>query len=378
MAFDAAPLAPPRTGIGNVTNELTRRLAADPELELSAYCLGIRGRERAFAELPPRVAALQRPLPARPIRRVWLHTGLPRFEQVYGDFDLIHGTNFVAPPSATIPVLVTVHDMVSALHPEVVEPSSRLFPALIGAAIDRGAWVQVASHTVASEVIEAYDIEPDRVAVIYNGVTPVDEADPADGQRSAGFDRYVLAMGTIEPRKRLPDLVAAFDRMAGDHPGLGLIIAGADGWGTEALEMAVEASAHRSRIRRLGWVDDPAALMRGATVLAFSSLYEGFGLPPLEAMTAGVAVVATRAGAVPEICGDAAELVPVGDIDGLANALHRVINDADLRADLVRRGFDRSAQFSWADAASEHARLYKSITGQHRRTEHPGSQSGLT
>lgn len=360
VAFDASPLTPPRTGIGNVTHELVTRLARDPQLDLSAYCLGLRGRARAFAELPPGVSALERALPARPTRRAWLHTGVPRFEQVFGSYDLVHGTNFVAPPSKH-PVLVTVHDMVSALHPEVVEPTSRLFPALIGAAIDRGAWVQVASHTVAAEVSAAYPIADERIAVIYNGVTPVAPADPGTGRKAAGFDNYVLAVGTIEPRKRLPDLVAAFDQIASRHDGLGLVIAGADGWGSQALETAIDSADHKARIRRLGWVESPAALMRGATVLAFPSLYEGFGLPPLEAMTAGVPVVATQAGALPEICGDAATLVPVAEVEELAAALDRVISDPDHRADLSRRGFERSASFSWDASAAEHAKLYKQL-----------------
>lgn len=362
IAFDAAPLAPPRTGIGNVTFELISRLARKPALNLSGYCLGIRGRDRAFAALPDGVAALHRPVPARPMRRLWLHTGRPTFERTHGRFDLVHGTNFVVPPTGSTPALVTAHDMVSALHPEVVEPSSRLFPQLIGNAIERGAHVQVAAHSVATEVSEAYGIGLDRITVIYNGVTPVGPADPAEGRRLSGFDRYILAVGTVEPRKRFGDLVAAFDRIAAAVPDLGLVIAGADGWGTEALDAAIDRATSRDRIRRLGWVDNPAALMRGATALAFPSLYEGFGLPPLEAMSANVPVVATRAGAVPEICGDAVRLVPVGDIDELAGELEAVVLDDDLRADLIEKGRHHVQRFDWDVAAAEHADLYRMLT----------------
>lgn len=361
VAFDCAPLSPPRTGIGNVTHELVSRLAQNPALELSAWCLGLRRRKPAFAALPDGVAALRRPLPARPTRQAWLRTGHPTFERVHGGFDVVHGTNYVVPPTSDTPALVTVHDMVTVLHPEVVQPSSRLFPELVRQSIARGAWVQVASHTVADEVRAEWDIDPDRVVVIKNGVTPVPAADPATGRRIAGADRYLLALGTVEPRKRLPDLVAAFDRIAGDAEHLTLVIAGADGWGSDALDAAIDSARHQHRIRRIGWVDDPAALLRGATALVFCPLYEGFGLPPLEAMTADVPVVATRAGAVPEICGEAALLVDVGDLDGLAEAMHRLVHDRDLAAELVAAGRSRVGQFDWDVAADDHAKLYERI-----------------
>lgn len=363
VAFDCAPLAPPRTGIGNVTYELISRLATDDRLTLSGWCLGLRHRDAAFAALPHGVTTLRRPVPARPTRQAWLRAGAPSFERLHGPADVVHGTNYVVPPTSNAAALVTVHDMVTALHPEVVQASSRLFPALVGAAIERGAWVQVASNTVADEVLDAWPAAHGRLTVIPNGVTPVPPADLAAGHALAGATDYILALGTVEPRKRLPDLVAAFDRIAGDHPKLLLVIAGGTGWGGDALAAAIDASPNADRIRRIGWVDNPAALLRGATVLAFCPLYEGFGLPPLEAMTAGVPVVATRAGAVPEMCGDAALLVDVGDVDALAGAISRVAADEALAAELVAAGTSRVAAFDWDVAADEHAKLYRHLAG---------------
>ncbi|HEX2064563.1 MAG TPA: glycosyltransferase, partial [Acidimicrobiales bacterium] len=147
------------------------------------------------------------------------------------------------------------------------------------------------------------------------------------GRRLAGADRYILALGTVEPRKDLPALVRSFDLVASRDAGAHLVVAGPDGWGLEAFGAAVAAARHRSRIRRLGYVSGPekAALLAGASVFAFPSIYEGFGLPALEAMAAAVPVVATAGGALPEVLGDGAVLVPVGDVEAMATAMRGLL-----------------------------------------------------
>src|SRR5690606_24040703 len=161
-------------------------------------------------------------------------------------------------------------------------------------------------------VVEVYGASPDRVVAVPLGVDPPEHASPADGHRLAGGDRYVLALGTVEPRKDLPLLVEAFDLLAVDDPDLRLVHAGPDGWGADAFTECIDRSPRRDRIVRLGWVDDAArsALLHGAAVLAYPSRYEGFGLPPLGAMSVGTPVVATAVGSLPEVLGDAAILVP--------------------------------------------------------------------
>jgi len=172
---------------------------------------------------------------------------------------------------------------------------------------------------------------------------------------------YVLALGAVEPRKDLPTLVEAFAEIASTHQDLELVVAGPDGWGTPAFAAAVASSGVARRVVRLGYLEQGhrQSLLREASVLAYPSLYEGFGFPPLEAMAAGVPVVATRAGAVPEVVGDAAELVVPGDAAALAGALARVIDDGDLRARLVEAGRVRVASFTWASSVALMMDLYE-------------------
>jgi len=157
--------------------------------------------------------------------------------------------------------------------------------------------------------------------------------------------------------------VMAFDALAGDRRDLALVLAGADGWGAAALDEAMAASPFSSRIVRHGWVPGPArsGLLRGAAVLAYPSLYEGFGFPPLEAMAAGVPVVATRVGALPEVLGDAAAFVPPGDTGALAGALAAVLDSPERAGALVASGRRRAGEFSWDRCADGLAAIYRDV-----------------
>ncbi len=366
VAIDATPLLDRQTGIGRFVAESVRRLAHRSDTVVTAYGYPIRSRHRMRTVVPPGVRLARLPMAGRPMRAVWRRTGLPPIEVWTGRVDVVHGPNFVVPPALPgTPEVVTVHDLTVVRFPELCNADTLQFPAMIRRAVDRGAWVHTVSRFVADEVIDELGVAPDRVVVIPNGVDPTVVGDPAAGRAMAGAARYVLALGTVEPRKDLPSLVRAFDLLAADDPDLALAIVGPDGWGAEQLAAAIGASPHRSRIRRIGWVSDEhrGDLLRGASALAYPSLYEGFGLPPLEAMAAGVPVVTTRAGAVPEVVGDAALLVDVGEVDALADALRQVLIDPALADELRRRGRDRVARYPWDRTAAQLAGLYHRLAG---------------
>jgi glycosyltransferase involved in cell wall biosynthesis len=361
VAYDATSLLGPRTGVGIMASRVLEGLATTPDVRVRAFACTWRGRHVLTTAVPPGVDVVERPVPARPAHLAWRRTGWPPVEWITGRVDVVHGPNFVVPPARHAGRVVTVHDLTALHHPEMCTPHSRTYPAHLRRALATGAYVHTVSDFVRAEVLAAYGADPARVVTVPNGVDPIPDADPADGRRAAGGHDYVLALGTIEPRKDHPGLLRAFDALAADHPELRLVVAGPDGWGVAAFDAALAAMHHRDRVVRIGMVGDVerAALLRGARLLVFPSRYEGFGLPPLEAMGAGTPVVATRAGAVPEVCADAAELVDVGDEEALHAAMARVLTDDARRAALVRLGTERAARFTWPAQVSGLVSLYR-------------------
>jgi glycosyltransferase involved in cell wall biosynthesis len=358
LAVDLTSQLLPLTGVGVVVREIVDRLAERGDVALTGYAVTWRGRGRLADVVPPGTAVVERPMAARPLHRLWRRADHPLIDHWIGRHDVVWGPNFVGPPTRAASV-ITVHDLTPLRFPELANEFTLSYPDLIRRALRRGVWVHTPSEFVRAEVVEQLGADPDRVVAIHHGVRATPSGDPARGRALAGGDRYVLAVGTVEPRKDLPTLVRAFDLLAADDHTLRLVIAGGDGWGAEALTAVVAASPHRDRIVRLGWVDDDdrGALLAAAAAYAFPSVYEGFGLPPIEAMGAGVPVVTTRAGSLPEVCRDGAELVAVGDAGELAAALGRVIDDGTHRSALVERGREVAAGYDWDVTAEQFAAL---------------------
>lgn len=359
VAFDATPLIGARTGIGTAVGGWLTELSGRRDLHLRAYGLTLAGWRSLPGQLPAGVGRVSTPLPAGIAQRVWARHDAAPAEWWAGPVQVVHGTNFVVPPARRAARVVTVWDLTCVRYPQLCPPAALRYPGLVARAVAGGATVHVPSHAVADEVAEHFRVAPERLVVVAPGVAKT-VTRPASGP---GKPPYVLALGTVEPRKDLPTLVRAFDDLAARHPDLVLKIAGPAGWGEDAVRRAIEAATHRRRIERLGWLADPAAVMAGATVFAYPSLYEGFGFPPLEAMAAGVPVVATAAGSVPEVVGDAAVLVPVGDADALAAGLERALADGAERDRLVAAGAARVAEFSWKRAGDGLAGLYHRLAG---------------
>jgi glycosyltransferase involved in cell wall biosynthesis len=363
VAVDAAPLLGQRTGVGHVSAGIVAGLATRDDVEVEAYVVTRRGRRDLGGVLPAGARPATSWIPARAVHHLWERWAWPTIERWTGPVDVVHATNFVAPP-ARAPVVVSVYDLAFARFPELCRPETARLEPLLRRALDRGATVHTVSDHVAEEVREHFGVAAERVVRIYTGIASNPNGDAMAGRRLARSDRYVLALGTVEPRKNLPTLVRAFDRMAERVPDVDLVVAGPDGWGVDAYRAAVDAARHADRIRRLGYVSDErrADLLAGAAALAYPSLYEGFGHPPLEAMAAGVPVVTARAGSLPEAVGDAALLVDPHDDGELTHALERVLSDDDLRADLVERGRRRAAVFTWPPAIDELVGLYRKLS----------------
>lgn len=363
VAVDATSLYDIRSGVGRFTEEVLRGIGLRADIDALAYAVTFRGAGELADLVPPGVRpAPRRRMAALPLRQAWSRSDHPLIERWTGTIDLVHGANFVVPPTRGAAV-VTIHDLTYVHFPEMCTADVLQYPGLVTRALRRGAVVHTVSEYVRDEVIDHYRLPAERVVAVPNGITATSPGEPVRGHRLAGGDRYLLAVGTIEPRKDYPGLVRAFDQVAATDPGVRLVIAGADGWGADALTAAIADAHHRDRIVRLGWIDDAkrADLLAGAAALVLASRYEGFGLTAGEAMAAGVPVVATAVGAIPEVVGDAARLVPPADADALAGALADVLADDRLRADMAAAGQARSATFTWARTVDGLVALWRSV-----------------
>lgn len=374
VALDATPLLGTRTGVATFCLGALSGLGARPDLSVRAYAVSWRRRGGIVGQLPEGVEPVGRPMPARPLHAAWARIDLPPAEWLLGPMDVVHGTNFVVPPTRRAARVVTVHDLTALRFPQMCEPASLAFPAQVRRAVAGGAWVHTPSEWVAAEVVELLGVDPGRVRAVHHGAGGLGwarvggTAGQIPEEFGPGVGRYLLALGTVEPRKDLVSLVAAFDQVAGERPELGLVIAGSDGWGAAGLDDAVAASAFRGRVRRLGYVNQARRdqLLAGAAVFVYPSVYEGFGLPPLEAMSRGTPVVATKAGALVEVLGDGADLVGVGEPVELAGAVARLLDDPSAAARLVERGRRRAAEFSWERCSDGLVGLYRDALAERR------------
>lgn len=367
VAIDVTPLLGARTGIGSAVAEVVRALSAlDDAPGLIPYTLSFRARQhRADAPTETRFV----PIPARILLKSWTRSEMPRIDRWIKPAQVLHATNYLTPPSH-LPTLVSVYDCSFVRYPELCTPEVRAFEPVVRRAIKRGATVHTGSEFVADEIEELFGgglRATGRLEVVPLGVPALATASvmESDLARTLGDASFILAIGTLEPRKNYPHLVHAFGLLAADHPDLHLVIAGHDGPARPAVDAAIERLPARERRRVVlpGGVSDATkrSLLERARVLAYPSIYEGFGFPVLEAMAAGVPVVAARAGSIPEVAGDAAVLVEPTDEQQLAAAIGRLLTDDDARAALVNRGRAQIVQFSWERTARALAALYRRL-----------------
>ena len=361
VAVDATPLLGPRTGIGRYVEHLLGGLAGRANLAVTAAAFTWRGFDGLRDEVPAGVAVAGRRAPARGLQAAWARWGFPPAEWLAGPADVLHGTNFVLPPTRRAAGVVTVHDLAYLHSPGVVGAASLRYRSLVPRGLARAALALTPSAAVAAELREAYGLPADRVRVTPLGVEPAWAAVPRPSPESLtarGLPAdYLLAVGTLEPRKGLDVLLAAYAAVLAEEPDAPpLVLVGPAGWGPALDTARVPAD----RLRLPGYLPEAElrAVVAGARLLAFPSRYEGFGLPPLEAMAAGVPVVASDLPAVREVTGGLVRLAPVGDVDALAGALL-----AELRAptppERLAAARERALGHTWARCAELTAAAYR-------------------
>jgi glycosyltransferase involved in cell wall biosynthesis len=325
VALDVTPLALTRAGTARYVRGLGGELDRRDDVEVLRVGYGRTGR----------AATLVRDT-------AWYLAGLPR-DAARAGAAVLHCTTFRAPLRSRLPVVVTVHDLALLRQPELFTPWVRLYGATLLRRVVRAAARLIAvSEFTAREVTELCGVPAERVRVVPNGA-----GEPFAPEGPAAGGDYVLAVATLEPRKNLPRLAEATRRL-----GLELRVVGARGWG--GVEVGGDG------VRWLGEPDDDevARLYRGALCVAYPSLYEGFGLPVLEALRCGAPVVTSAGTAMEEVADGAAELVDPRDVAAIAAGIERAIARRD---ELAARGPERAAAFTWAAAAEETVAVYREL-----------------
>ncbi|HEV7215844.1 MAG TPA: glycosyltransferase family 1 protein [Chloroflexota bacterium] len=306
------------------------------------------------------------PTPNEYARALWEQTIVPARVAALG-IDVYHSPNYILPTALTCPSVVTIHD-VAYLQPRLHRAKSHLYLTVLTALALRRATIVVAVSEHTRRAVERhYPRVRGRIEVIAEGVDPA--LQPPIAARLRAFrqrlgltEPYILFVGTLEPRKNLARLVTAFERAvrASDLPHH-LVLAGNRGWKNEALDQAIDASPCRERIHRVGYVSDAdlPCWYAGAALVAYPSLEEGFGLPPLEAMACGAPVVTSNCSAIPEVVGEAALTVDPLDVEALASAMGRVLTEPALAEALRALGRIRAKQFSWEEVARRYRTVYE-------------------
>jgi glycosyltransferase involved in cell wall biosynthesis len=371
IAFDATPLARAKSGIGYHVEFLVSAIARTGECE---EILLFSNREPVFdGVVPPSVRWPRRHL--FPNRAPWMQFLLPQLIREEKP-DLVHYVNFNAPILLDHPFVVTFHDMALFGHPEFFTWKKRILTRSLMPFVGRRArGILTVSETVKDEIVERLGIARDRIFVVPPAPADIYRPVGDSALRDAVLSRhgvkapYVLFVGTLEPRKNLAGLLQAFDLLKGEtgfpHT---LVVIGGRGWMYGPILRTIEGLAHKGEIHILDYVslEEMPALYTAAEALVFPSFYEGFGVPPLEAMRCGTPAVVSDIPVMREIMGDAALFVDPHRPESIAAGIRHLLTDAPLAVELKRRGLLRGDLYTWDRSARGALDAYRAVLGKER------------
>ncbi len=372
IAFNAVPLLSPLTGIGQYAKSLLLELDADKNLLVDKfYAKGWSGdvRQEGLSSTASRLKnAVRRFVPnsyamSRAVQQHFFKSGVRAFKP-----DLYHEPNFLA-FKFNGPSVITVHDLSWIRYPEM-HPLERVraMEKYFEPGLRRATKIITDSEFVKNELVAVFGVRANQVHSISLGVDstfrPLSARETIEVLRchELSHGRYWLAVGTLEPRKNLQLVVRAFMRLTpSERQACPLVLIGIKGWKTDALDDQLQPLIRAGEIRRLGYVDrdDLAVLVAGAKALIYPSIYEGFGLPPLEAMACAVPVIVSDVSSLPEVVGDAGLRIDPADVDGLTQYMRQLLEDSDLCDRLGAAGLRRSKSFTWAKCAQDTVDVYK-------------------
>jgi glycosyltransferase involved in cell wall biosynthesis len=370
IAFDGTTLTPGRTGVGYYTEHLLQHLAREVESTGDELVVISNQPVDTQVPLPPhvRVHAGHR----FPIRIGWMQLRAARALEALAP-DVAHFTNGMVPASTAVSTVVTIHDMSLRLYPEC-HPVRRLLlnRPLMHVAIRRASAIVTVSHSTRRDLLRLHGLAPERVSVVHEAASPafrpIGDRVRLDSIRAKyGLpDRFILYVGTIEPRKNLARLIDAFAQAR--HRGLthDLVCVGPYGWSSRDLTGRIELLGLSRHVHFTGYVpfEDLPVIYNLGELFVFPSLYEGFGLPVVEAMASGIPVLTANTSSLVEIAGDGAETVDPTNTEALGEAIYGLLTDEPRRRDLAQRGWQRSRAFSWSQTAKDMLAVYQRAAGK--------------
>jgi glycosyltransferase involved in cell wall biosynthesis len=369
-------------GIGTYIRNLVRGLAAIDHENHYVLFVGQPGRE-LFADLPDNFRLVLERSPVYSFRELMaLSWRLFRL-----DLDLYHATHYVLPAVVPCRAVVTIHDIIHLLYPEFL-PNRLAFlyaQRMIRRSLGRGERIIAVSENTRADLMAHFRVNPRKIQVVYNGVEPVFRAPLAAAERDARLAEvglvppYLLFVGNPRPHKNLDRVLQAYARAITLHPFREpLVCVGDRGGGDLKLRARAEALGIADRVRFVGHVPKELlpAIYQGATLFLYPTLYEGFGLPVVEAMASGVPVVTSNTSALREIAEGHAQLVNPLDVDALADAIVRCVSDEEFRQRLVERGARRAADFRWERTARKTLAIYLGVLRARRRELRKAQRDG--
>jgi glycosyltransferase involved in cell wall biosynthesis len=368
FGLDVRPTLSRPTGVGTYVLGLAERLpslAPDDRFHFFSASIKERYPARAWA---PNVRLVDRRLPVHGLNTAWNRLGWPPLDRLVGaSLDLVHSPTPLLIPCRRGKRIVTVHDLFFLKHPDMVEGEVRRdYVALVRDHVRRADGVLCVSEYTAAETRRLLDVPEEKIAVTPHGVDPSYREVPSDDQVDETLRRLrlprggLLYVGSSEKRKNLVTLVMAYMTLARRRRLPPLVLAG------PGSDWAQGGSRVGPQIVATGYLDKPdvRALMAASSMLVLPSLEEGFGLPVVEAMAAGLPVVCSAGSALAEVAGDAACVVDPHDVNGFARAAERLLDDRALAADMRRRGLERSQRFDWHDTAARTLAFYRKVLGR--------------
>lgn len=358
-----------RAGVGRYTRELVHHLGATagPD-QLELFYFDFKRRGTPF-ETPNATHRVVRWFPGRLAQWAWKTLHWPPFNRFAGPADLYHFPNFILPPLKGGKSIVTIHDMSFLRFPEFAdERNLKYLSARIEDTVERADAIITNSQFSADETHSLLHVDPAKLFPIHLGIEPSftlqDKAAIRPILAGLGLNRpYLLTVGTLEPRKVFPFLIEVFEKLTsfdGD-----LVIAGMPGWKYEPILARIRSSPRAARIRWLNFVEDSQlpALYAGAELFIFTSLYEGFGFPPLEAMACGTPVLSSGHGSLKEVLGSGAMLMETFNSDLWADKARIILSDSDCRRMMTDYGRRQASRYSWDDTARKTWEVYKKVAG---------------